>query len=160
MTQGKVSAALRTNNGFAFITLVETKAPYVPKLDEVKDKVREDVIRLKAVDVAKEGCGARASREPGQLRGRRQGRRRRRQDDGLRRARRAYPEVGVSSLVDNAVFGLKAGATSAPITTDTAVIVARSRSGRTSPTPRLPPAATSCAPSCSASAAATSSPPT
>ena len=33
--------------------LTEIKPPYVPKLEEVKDKVKEDVIRIKAVDLAK-----------------------------------------------------------------------------------------------------------
>src|SRR5262249_37938887 len=49
----KVSGLLRTNNGFAYVALAEIKPPYVPQLSEVKDKVREDVIRLKALDVAK-----------------------------------------------------------------------------------------------------------
>ena len=35
------------------------------------------------------------------------------------------PEVGVSSAVDDAVFALKAGQTTAPISTESAVVVAR-----------------------------------
>jgi hypothetical protein len=37
----------------------------------------------------------------------------------------AYPEVGVSTAVDNALFALKQGQTSAAIATDTGVVVAR-----------------------------------
>jgi len=124
-TPGKVSGALRTNQGFAFITLVETKPPSVPKLEEVKDKVREDVIRLKAVNVAKGKAAAlaqAASRGNFAAAAKAAGVDVKTTDFVARGS--AYPEVGVNSLVDNAVFGLKAGATSAPITTDTAVIVA------------------------------------
>ena len=41
MEQGKVTGMLRTNQGFAFVTLTEIKPSYAPKLDEVKDKVRK-----------------------------------------------------------------------------------------------------------------------
>ncbi|MBP6716638.1 MAG: SurA N-terminal domain-containing protein, partial [Acidobacteria bacterium] len=43
LKEGAVSASLRTDRGFAFISLAEVQAPHAPKLDEVKAKVREDV---------------------------------------------------------------------------------------------------------------------
>jgi peptidyl-prolyl cis-trans isomerase D len=60
MEQGKVSGQLRTNQGFAFIALTEIKPPAIPALDEVKDRVRSDVVRLKAVELAKTKAAAMA----------------------------------------------------------------------------------------------------
>jgi peptidyl-prolyl cis-trans isomerase D len=54
LSQGEVSGALRTGRGYAFETLVEKKDPYVPKLDEVKDRVRDEVIKQRALAMAKE----------------------------------------------------------------------------------------------------------
>ena len=58
MQQGAVSGELKTNLGSAFIALTEIKPPHVPKLDEVKDKVRDDVIRLKAMELARTKAAA------------------------------------------------------------------------------------------------------
>jgi peptidyl-prolyl cis-trans isomerase D len=48
MKQGEVSGPLRASRGFVFETMVAKQDPYVPKLDEVKDRVREEVIKDKA----------------------------------------------------------------------------------------------------------------
>ena len=53
LNPGDVSGALRTSRGFVFETLVEKKDAYIPKLDEVKDRVRDEVIRTRARDMAK-----------------------------------------------------------------------------------------------------------
>lgn len=121
---GTVSGLLQTSQGFAFVALEEIKPSYVPELTEVTDRVRQDVIRAQAVELAR----ARA--------------------EGLARARGNFasaarsaggtvkttelvtrdtplPDVGVSKAVDDAVFALKTGETSAPIVTDNAVVVAR-----------------------------------
>ena len=54
MKDGEVSEAIRTPQGFAFITVTGRQDSYVPKLDEVKAKVRDEVVKKKAVDVAKQ----------------------------------------------------------------------------------------------------------
>ena len=43
-----VRGPLNSPRGPVFITVTDKKAPYVPELDEVKDRVREDVIRTRA----------------------------------------------------------------------------------------------------------------
>src|SRR4029077_2217360 len=48
MKAGEVAGAVRTSRGFAFETLVAKQDPYVPKLDEVKDRVRDEVVKQKA----------------------------------------------------------------------------------------------------------------
>jgi hypothetical protein len=48
MKQGDVSGALRASRGFVFETLVARQDPYVPKLEEVKERVRDEVVKEKA----------------------------------------------------------------------------------------------------------------
>src|SRR5688572_8140439 len=48
----KVSEQLSTGQGFAWIVVTEVKPAALPTLDQVRDKVRDDVIRTKAVEVA------------------------------------------------------------------------------------------------------------
>jgi peptidyl-prolyl cis-trans isomerase D len=126
MEKGKVSGQLRTNQGFAFIALTEIQPPRVPTLDEVKDKVRDDVIRQKAIEVAKakatamaqaasKGNFAAAAKAAGvEVKN----------TDFVPRGS-ALPDVGVNSKIDDAVFAAKTGDVAGPIATDDAVVVAR-----------------------------------
>src|SRR5207248_947331 len=52
MKQGDVSGALRASRGFIVETLIAKQDPYVPKLEEVKDRVRDEVIKQKARDLS------------------------------------------------------------------------------------------------------------
>jgi peptidyl-prolyl cis-trans isomerase D len=54
MNEGEVSPTLRTGRGFVIETVTGKQDSYVPKLDEVKDKVRDAVVKDKAVEVAKQ----------------------------------------------------------------------------------------------------------
>ena len=126
MEKDKVSGELRTNTGLVFIALAEIKPPAMPTLAEAKDKVRDDVVKAKAVDVAKakaatmaqaaaKGNFAAAAKAAGvEVKS----------TDFVTRGT-PYPEVGVSSALDGAVFSMKAGDTTGPIPTDNAVVVAR-----------------------------------
>lgn len=126
MEQGKVSGQLRTNQGFAFISLVEIAAPAVPTLDAVKDRVRDDVARLQAIEVAKtraatlsqaaqRGSFAAAAKAAGVEM----------KTTELITRGFALPDVGVNTAVDDAVFTLTQGQVSAPISTPNAVVVAK-----------------------------------
>ncbi|MGC4083082.1 MAG: peptidyl-prolyl cis-trans isomerase [Vicinamibacterales bacterium] len=53
LADGEVSTAIRTSRGFVFETVTGKQDSYVPKLDEVKDKVHDAVIKQKAVEFAK-----------------------------------------------------------------------------------------------------------
>jgi peptidyl-prolyl cis-trans isomerase D len=125
LAQDGTSGKLKTNQGFAFITLVEIKPSYLPALAEVKDKVRDEVVRVKAVEVArvkaetmaksaKANFAAAAKAAGVEVK----------TTDFIQRGS-ALPEVGVNGAVDDAVFGLKPGETTGPIATDSAVVVAR-----------------------------------
>src|SRR5471030_2584294 len=53
MKPGDVAGPLRASRGFVFETLVTRQDSYVPKVDEVKDKVREEVIKQKAREASR-----------------------------------------------------------------------------------------------------------
>jgi peptidyl-prolyl cis-trans isomerase D len=125
LKEGEVSPGVRTSQGIAFLTVTGKQDARLPKLEEVKDKVREVVIRQKALEVAK----ARATALAATLRG---------APDFAAAAKAAgfeakttelitrgtaLPEVGTSAAIDNAVFALPAGAVSDPIAGPTAVAI-------------------------------------
>ena len=51
---GDVAGPIPSPAGPAFVTVVEIQDPYIPELDEVRDQVREDVIRKRALTLARE----------------------------------------------------------------------------------------------------------
>lgn len=126
MQQGAVSGQLRTNQGYAFITLTEIQPSAIPSLDTVKAKVTEDVVRAKAVELAKSKAAAMAqSAQRGSFAAAARAAGVEVKSTELVSRGTPYPEVGVNSAVDEAVFGLAKGETSGAIETDNAVVVAR-----------------------------------
>ena len=126
LEQGKVSGQLQTNQGFVFITLVEIKPSALPKLDEVKDKVKDDVIRDKAVELARAKATTMAQNAKSNFAAaaKAAGVEVKPTPDFVTRGA-AYPEVGVNSKLDEAIFALKAGETTGLIETENAVVIAR-----------------------------------
>ncbi len=57
---GAVAGPIPTPSGPAFVTVTDIQEPYVPELDEVRDQVREDVIRKKSLTLAQERAAAAA----------------------------------------------------------------------------------------------------
>jgi peptidyl-prolyl cis-trans isomerase D len=126
MKIGDVSGALRASRGFAFITVTAKQDPYVPKLDEVKDRVRDEVIKQKARDLSRQKAAEVAAKLKGS-------------PDFDKAVKAAgfeaktteliardapIPELGVAPAVEEAAFRMTVGATSDPIAVDngTAVI--------------------------------------
>lgn len=54
MKVGEVSGMLRASRGFVFQTLTATQDSHLPKLDEVKDRVRDEIVAERARDLAKQ----------------------------------------------------------------------------------------------------------
>jgi peptidyl-prolyl cis-trans isomerase D len=125
MKQGAVSGSLKTDRGYAFITLAEIQAPHAPKLDEVKAKVREDVIREKSVELAKAKAQAVSQNGKANFAAAAKAAGVEVKKTELVTRGTALPDVGVSGPVDDAVFALNAGDVTAPIATDAAVVVAK-----------------------------------
>ena len=118
MKTGDVSPALRTSRGFAFISLVAKQDPYAPKLDEVKDRVRDELIKEKARELSKQKAAEIAAKLKGA-------------PDFEKAAKAAgveaktteliardapIPDLGVAPAVEDAAFRMPVGAVSDPIT--------------------------------------------
>ncbi len=117
MKVGDVSPALRASRGFVFITLVAKQDPYAPKLEEVKDRVRDEVIKQKARDLSRQ----KATEVAAKLKG---------APDFDKAAKAAgveaktteliardapLPDLGVAPAVEDAAFTMPVGAISDPI---------------------------------------------
>jgi len=126
LKDGVVSEPLRTPQGFAFVTVTGKQAPYLPKLDEVKPKVRDDVIKQKAVETARQkAASVSAEMKSGDF------------DKAAKAAglevkttdliARGAPvaDVGVSPALEAAAFALPAGSVSDPIVTDTGAAIVK-----------------------------------
>jgi peptidyl-prolyl cis-trans isomerase D len=124
--QGDVAGPVRTGRGFAFLTVVGRQDGYIPKLDEVKDRAREEVVKEKARALSNEKAAAIAARLKSA-------------PDFEKAAKAAgleakttelvtrdapLPDLGTAPAVETAAFALPAGAVSDPISTDngTAII--------------------------------------
>jgi peptidyl-prolyl cis-trans isomerase D len=126
MKEGEVSEPIRTPQGFAFITVTGRQDSYVPKLDEVKAKVRDEVIKQKAVEVARQkAASVGAQMKSGDF-------------NAVAKAAgldvkttefiaRGAPigDVGVSPAVDAVAFAMQPGAVSAPIATDNGMVIVK-----------------------------------
>jgi len=126
LEDGKVSEGLASPRGPVFFAVSARKDPYVPQLDEVKDRVREDLIRSKAAELSRQRAGAIAaslkSARDFAAAARTQGLEAK--DTELITRGAALPDIGVSPEVEAVAFDLPQGAVSDPIAaTDGTVIV-------------------------------------
>ncbi len=125
LEQGQVAGPIQTTTGPAFVTVVAIQDPYVPPLDEVEARVRDDVIRRKAFVAAQERAAAvsailqaaedfTATREVEGLEVN--------TGDFIARGE-AVPGVGLNTSVEAAVFSLAAGETSTPVLTGNSAVI-------------------------------------
>jgi peptidyl-prolyl cis-trans isomerase D len=126
MSQDEVEGPLQTSRGYAFVTLIGKQDSYIPKLDEVKERVREEVVKQKARELSRQKASEIAAKlksapdfdkaakaagfEP--------------KTTELITRESPLPDLGVAPAVEEAAFKLPVGATSDPIVTDfgTAVV--------------------------------------
>lgn len=125
MKPGEIAGPLRASRGFVFETLVSKQDPYVPKLDEVKERVRDEVVKTKAREIATTKAAELAAKLKGA-------------GDFEKAAKAAgveakttdliardspIPDLGVAPTVEDKAFSLPVGAVSEPIATDTGTAV-------------------------------------
>jgi peptidyl-prolyl cis-trans isomerase D len=126
LEQNTVSEPLRTPQGFAFITVTGTQAAYVPKLEEVKARVRDDLLKQKALEAARQ----KAASLKGQLAsgdftaGAKAAGLEAKTTELIARGA-AVADVGVSPAVDAAAFSLPVGGVSDPIVTDNGAAIVK-----------------------------------
>ncbi|MFO7691571.1 MAG: peptidyl-prolyl cis-trans isomerase [Vicinamibacterales bacterium] len=119
LQEGGVSAPLRVGRGFAIAALSGRQEPAIPKLDEVKDRVRNDLLRDKASRAASEKAvtvaAALKSAADFAAAAKKAGFEAKSSELVARGA--ALPDVGVNAQVEKAAFALAAGTVSDPIVT-------------------------------------------
>lgn len=125
MKQGEVSEAIRTPQGFAFITVTGAQDAYVPPLEEVKARVREDVITKKARETAQQRAAAIAEKAKSDFNaaGKTAGVEVKTTEFIARGA--PIADAGVSPAVDAAAFALPVNAVSEPIMTDAGAVIVK-----------------------------------
>jgi peptidyl-prolyl cis-trans isomerase D len=127
MKEGEVSVPQRVARGWVLATVSGRQDPYVPGLDEVKDRVREDVVRDRAGELAKQRAASIAAElkttkdfaatakkfglevKPTEL---------------IARGA-AIPDLGISEAIDAAAFSLPVGGVSDAISTPSATAIVR-----------------------------------
>ena len=125
LAEGEVAGPIPTPTGPAFVTVTGIQAPYVPPLEEVEARVRDDVIRRKAFVLAQERAdavaavlqdaddfGAAAEAEELDV-----------NESGLIARGAAVPGVGVNAQVEAVAFSLVPGETSDPVLTGNSAVV-------------------------------------
>jgi len=125
LAEGEVAGPIPTPTGPAFVTVTGIQAPYVPPLEEVEARVRDDVIRRKAFVMAQERAdavavllqdaddfGAAAEAEELEV-----------NETGLIARGAGVPGVGVDAQVEEVAFSLNAGETSDPVLTGNSAVV-------------------------------------
>jgi peptidyl-prolyl cis-trans isomerase D len=127
MKEGEVTPAMRVATGWVFGTVTGRQDAYVPKLDEVKTRVSDDVKVEKAAELVKQRASALAT----ELRNAK---------DFAAAAKKAglavktteliargaaVPDIGISEAVEAAAFSLPQGGVSDAISTPTATAVIR-----------------------------------
>lgn len=125
LDEGEVTGPIPTPTGPAFVTVTGIQAPYIPPLEEVEARVRDDVIRRKAFVIARERAaaaaevlrgaddfGATAEAEELEV-----------NETGLIARGASMPGVGVNAQVEAVAFSLNTGETSAPVLTGNSAVV-------------------------------------
>ena len=122
---GAVAGPIATPSGPALLTVIDIQDPYIPELDEVREQVREDVIRKKSLTLAQE----RAAEAAEALKA---------ADDFVAAAEAAawavgasdlvargasFPEVGPSPAVEAVAFAMTPGAVSDVVQTGNAAAI-------------------------------------
>jgi peptidyl-prolyl cis-trans isomerase D len=126
MKQGDVAGPLRASRGFVFETLTAKQDPYVPKVDEVKERVRDEVVKQKARDLSKQRAveiAAKLKAAPDFEKAAKAAGLEAKTTDLIAKDA-PIPDLGVAPAVDEVAFRLPVGGVSDPIATDngTAVI--------------------------------------
>ncbi len=125
LAEGEVAGPIPTPTGPAFVTVTGIQAPYVPPLEEVEARVRDDVIRRKAFVLAQERADAVAAtlQEADDFGAAAEAEELDVNESGLIARGAAVPGVGVNAQVEAVAFSLTPGETSAPVLTGNSAVV-------------------------------------
>ena len=125
LAEGEVAGPIPTPTGPAFVTVTGIQAPYVPPLEEVEARVRDDVIRRKAFVLAQERADAVAAilQEADDFGAAAEAEELDVNERGLIARGAAVPGVGINAQVEAVAFSLIPGETSDPVLTGNSAVV-------------------------------------
>jgi peptidyl-prolyl cis-trans isomerase D len=127
LADGAVSPALRVSRGWVLATVIGKEEPRLPQLTEVRDRVRDDLVRERAAELAKSKAGEIAAMLKGA-------------GDFAAAAKKAglevkstelitrgspIPDLGISAEVDNVAFSLPVNGVSDPISAPQGTAIVR-----------------------------------
>ncbi len=122
----EVSEAVQSPQGYAFLTLTGKQDAKTPSLDEVKAKVREDVVKRKAVETARQkAASVSAHLKTGDFAAGAKAAGLEAKNTELVPRGSPISDVGVSPAVDAVAFTLPVGGVSDPIVTDNGAVVVK-----------------------------------
>ena len=126
-SESEVSGALSSPRGPVFARVTAREDPRVPALDEIRDRVREDAIRTRAVELSRERAASIAETlaEADDFAGAAEAQGLEAAETDLIARESVLPTIGPSPEVDRVAFGLPAGAVSEPITTAEGTVIVR-----------------------------------
>ena len=127
LKDGEVGKALQSPRGPVYITTTGKRDPYVPALDEVKARVRGDLVNVRAAELSKQKAGDIAGllRSAKDFAAAAKAQGLESKDTQLMPRGTALPDIGVSADVDKVAFGLPVGGVSDPITTAAGTVIVR-----------------------------------
>jgi peptidyl-prolyl cis-trans isomerase D len=126
MREGEVSEAIRTPQGYAFITVLGTQDAYLPQVDEVASRVRDDLLRQKALDAARQRAAELAGPlKAGDFNAAAKGAGLEVQNTELITRGAPIGTIGPNPAIDAAAFALPSGGVSEPIQTDEGAVIVK-----------------------------------
>lgn len=125
LADGQVSEAIRTPQGFVFLTVTGRQDAYVPKFEEVSDRVREDLLRERALEAARAKASTLAASLNADFGRAAQAAGLDVKTTELIARGTALPEAGASPALDAALFSLPVGGVTEPVTVNDSIVIAR-----------------------------------
>ena len=127
LKDGEISKALQLPRGAVYITVTQKRDPYVPKVEEVKDRVREDVIKVRAAELSKQKAAeiASALRSAKDFAAAAKAQGLEAKETALIARGSPLPDIGVTADVDKVAFSLPVGGVSDPIPTTGGTVIVR-----------------------------------
>jgi peptidyl-prolyl cis-trans isomerase D len=122
MGDNDVSGAVRASRGEVFFVLAGKEAAHLPKLDEVKDRVRADIVKQKAGELAKQKAtelAAALQTAPDFVKAAKAAGFETQTTELVARDS-ALPTLGISAAADKAAFSLPVGGVSPPVASESA----------------------------------------
>jgi peptidyl-prolyl cis-trans isomerase D len=126
MKPGEVSDAVRIQQGYAFVAVTGIEESKLPTLDEVRARVRDDLQKTKAVELARQkAAAALAAFKSGDFNAAAKSAGVEVKTTDLIARGAALPDIGMSPAVDAAAFALPQGGVSEPVVTDTGAVIVK-----------------------------------